>query len=158
MVDELDRELITELQEDGRRSYVELAERLHISEATARSRVRRLLTRGLLKVTAVPNLQMLGYQFVSIVGIQVRLTALRSITDELSRHPAVCYLVNVTGRYDLIGIIVTKSSREFADFIESAVSVIPGVDRTESFVSLRVLKGEAIGPDTLGLIDEPNAS
>ena len=67
MVDELDRELIIELQEDGRRSYVELAERLHISEATARSRVKRLLSRGLLKVTAVPNLQLLGYQFVSIV-------------------------------------------------------------------------------------------
>ncbi len=158
MVDELDRELIIELQEDGRRSYVDLAERLHISEATARSRVGRLLKKGLVKVTAVPNLQQLGFEFVSIVGIQVRLTSLKSIAEELSRHPAVCYLVNVTGRYDLIGIIVTKSSREFADFIEGTVSVIPGVDRTESFVSLKVLKGEAIGPDTLGLIDERNAS
>ncbi len=158
MIDELDRELIIELQQDGRRSYVDLAEHLHISEATARSRVKRLLSRGLLKVTAVPNLPLLGYQFVSIVGIQVRLTALSSIADELQRHPAVCYLVNVTGRYDLIGIIVTKSSREFADFIEGTVSVIPGIDRTESFVSLRVIKGEAIGPDVLGLIDERTAS
>lgn len=158
MVDQLDRELIIELQEDGRRSFVDLAEHLHISEATARSRVRRLLKKGVMKVTAVPNLQQLGYQFVSIVGIQVRLTFLGSIATELSRHPAVCYLVNVTGRYDLIGIIVTRSSREFADFIEGTVSVIPGVDRTETFVSLKVIKGEAIGPDMLGLLDERPAS
>jgi len=32
-MDALDRELIIELQKDGRRSFVELAETLHISEA-----------------------------------------------------------------------------------------------------------------------------
>ena len=158
MIDDIDRELIVELQEDGRRSYVELAEHLHISEATARSRVKRLLARDLLKVTAVPNLSELGFQFVSIVGIQVRLRDLKSIVDELKRHPAVSYLVNVTGHYDLIGIIVTRSSREFADFIESTVSIIPGIDRTESFVSLRVIKGETIATDALAMIDVRNAS
>lgn len=158
MIDQLDRELITELQKDGRRSYVELAELLHVSEATARNRVRRLLNRGIVKVTVVPDLQLLGYQFVGIVGIQVRLAELRSIIQELSQHDNVCYLANVTGRYDLIGIIVTRSSREFADFIESTVSLIPGVDRTETFVSLNVVKGEATGLNTLGLLDGQDVS
>ncbi|MBW2648011.1 MAG: Lrp/AsnC family transcriptional regulator [Deltaproteobacteria bacterium] len=135
-------------------SFVELAESLHVSEATVRNRVRRLLSTGLVKVTAVPNLQQLGYQFVSIVGIQVRLVELHSIVDKLTCHANVCYLANVTGRYDLIGIIVTRSAREFADFIEHTVSVIPGVDRTETFVSLNVFKGETIGLDTLGLFEQ----
>ncbi len=151
MIDQLDQELIIELQKDGRRSYAELAELLHVSEATARNRVRRLLKTGAVKVTVVPDLQLLGYQFVGIVGIQLRLAELRSIARELSRHANVCYLANVTGRYDMIAIIVTRSSREFADFIENTVSPIPGVDRTETFVSLNVFKGEAIGLDTLGL-------
>ena len=158
MIDQLDRELIIELQKDGRRSFVELAEVLHVSEATARNRVRRLLSSGIVKITAVPNLQMLGYQFVSIVGIQVRLVELRGIVEQLTRHANVCYLANVTGRYDLIGIIVTRSSREFADFIESTVSVIPGVDRTETFVSLNVFKGEAMGLDTLDLLNSQTVS
>ncbi|MBL7166425.1 MAG: Lrp/AsnC family transcriptional regulator, partial [Dehalococcoidales bacterium] len=153
MTDQLDRELIIELQKDGRRSFVELAEVLHVSEATARNRMRRLLSSGIVKITAVPDLQMLGYQFIGIVGIQVRLVELRGIVEQLTRHANVCYLANVTGRYDLIGIIVTRSSREFADFIESTVSVIPGVDRTETFVSLNVFKGEAMGLDTLDLLN-----
>ena len=152
MIDQLDQELIIELQKDGRRSYAELAELLHVSEATARNRVRRLLNSGVVKATVVPDLQLLGYQFVAIVGIQVRLAELRSIVGELSRHANVCYLANVTGRFDAIAIIVTRSSREFADFIENTVSLSPGVDRTETFVSLNVFKGEAIGLDTVGLL------
>jgi Lrp/AsnC family transcriptional regulator for asnA, asnC and gidA len=159
MIDTLDRELIIELQKDGRRSFVELADTLHISEATARNRVKRLLNRGMVKVTVVPDMQLLGYQFVGIVGIQIRLTYLRSIVGQLSQHTNVCYLANVTGRFDLIGIIVTRTAREFADFVENVVSVIPGVDRTETFVSLNVFKGETIGMDTLGLFqDESNSS
>ncbi len=158
MTDQIDRDLIVELQKDGRRSFVELAEILHVSEATVRNRVRRLLSSDVVKVTAVPNLQKLGYQFVGIVGIQVRLAELRGIVEKLMLHANVCYLANVTGRYDLIGIIVTRSAREFADFIENTVSVIPGVDRTETFVSLNVFKGEAIGLDTLGLFENRKIS
>ena len=153
MIDQLDRELIAELHADGRCSYVELAEKLHISEATARNRVRRLLQRGTIRATVVPDVHRLGYNFVAIVGLQIRLAEMRRIVERLVSHANVCYLANTTGRYDLIAIIVTKTSREFADFVEGTVSVIPGVDRTETFVSLNVFKGDAIGLDTLGLID-----
>lgn len=158
MIDALDRELIIELQKDGRRSFVELADTLHISEATARNRVKRLLNKGMVKVTVVPDMQLLGYQFVGILGIQIRLTYLRGIVGQLSQHANVCYLANVTGRFDLIGIIVTRTAREFADFVENVVSVIPGIDRTETFVSLNVFKGETIGMDTLGLFQDQGVS
>ena len=158
MTDQIDRDLIVELQKDGRCSFVELAETLHVSEATVRNRVRRLLDSGVIKVTAVPNLQKLGYQFISIVGIQVRLVELHRIVEKLTRYANVCYLANVTGKYDLIGIIVTRSARDYADFIENVVSVIQGVDRTESFVSLNVFKGETIGLDTLGLFENQTLS
>jgi Lrp/AsnC family transcriptional regulator for asnA, asnC and gidA len=157
-MDALDKELIIELQKDGRRSFVELAEILHISEATARNRVKRLLNQGLVKVTVVPDMQMLGYQFVGILGIQIRLTYLRSVVGQLTQHANVCYLANVTGRFDLIGIIVTRTASEFADFIENVISVIPGVDRTETFVSLNVFKGETIGMDTLGLFQDQSVA
>ena len=150
--------ILMEVQKDGRRSFVELADILHISEATARNRVKRLLNKGMVKVTVVPDMHMLGYQFVSILGIQIRLTYLRSIVGQLTQHANVCYLANVTGRFDLIGIIVTRTAKEFADFVENVVSVIPGVDRTETFVSLNVFKGETIGMDTLGLFQDESFS
>ena len=71
----------------------------------------------------------------------------------LSRHPNVSYLANVTGRFDLIAIVVTKSSMEFSDFMEKVLSEIPNVLRTETFVTLHVYKGQVIGLDARHLLE-----
>jgi DNA-binding Lrp family transcriptional regulator len=47
MIDELDRQLILELQKDGRQQYVDLARKLGVVEGTVRKRVKRLLQRNL---------------------------------------------------------------------------------------------------------------
>ncbi|MFC1902236.1 Lrp/AsnC family transcriptional regulator [Chloroflexota bacterium] len=147
-IDDLDREIILELQKSGRKSYMELANLLHVSETTARNRVKQLIDKGVITINAIPDLEALGYGFVGMVGIQIRLSDLREIADQLSSHPNVIYLANVTGRFDLIAIVVTKSSSEFSDFMEKALSSIPNVLRTETFVNLNVYKGQVMGLDT----------
>jgi len=151
-MDAIDQKIILQLQKSGRQNYVKLARELGVSERTVRNRVKELLDDGIMSITAVPNLDMLGYTFMSIVALQIRLADLRSVTSQLIQHKNVCYLANVTGRYDLIAIIVTKSSREFADFMENVVSEIPSIIRTETFVSLNIYKGQQIGIDTQQLI------
>ncbi len=152
MIDRLDRELIVELQKSGRRSYIDLAKLLGVSETTVRNRVRHLLDKDLINITAIPDLEALGYNFMGIVGMQVRLADLRAVADQLTKHANICYLANVTGRYDFIAIVVTKSSREFADFVENIISAIPSILRTETFVNLRIYKGRVIGLDTGHLV------
>ena len=110
-MDAIDQKIILQLQKSGRQNYVKLAKELGVSERTVRNRVKELLDDGIMSITAVPNLDMLGYTFMSIVAMQIRLADLRSVTSQLIQHKNVCYLANVTGRYDLIAIIVTKSSR-----------------------------------------------
>ena len=158
MVDSLDQKLILQLQQTGRLSYVELAESLGVSERTIRNRVKNLLDKGIMKITAVPNLDALGYNFVGIVAMQVRLSDLRAVAEELTRHANVCYLANVTGRYDFIAIVMTRSSREFADFVENVISAIPSIVRTETFVNLNIYKGKESGLDTGQLISSLDIS
>ena len=157
-MDAIDQKIILQLQKSGRQNYVKLAKELGVSERTVRNRVKELLDDGVMCITAVPNLDMLGYTFMSIVAMQVRLSDLRSATSQLIQHKNVCYLANVTGRYDLIAIIVTKSSREFAEFMENVVSEIPSIIRTETFVSLNIYKGQQIGMDTQQLISNLDLS
>lgn len=154
MIDNLDKKLVLELQKDGRRSYVELAGKLGVTEGTVRNRIKRLLEDNILDITAVPQLDKLGYDFIGIVGMQVQLAHLREVASQLIAHPNVCYLANVTGTYEFIAVIVAKSSREFADFMESVVSAIPYILRTETFVSLRTYKGKVFGLDTVQLISK----
>jgi len=153
MVDELDRRLMQELQRDGRRSYVELAEMLGVVEGTVRKRIKDLLARNVMKVVAVLNPRELGYNFMSLMGLQVRMADLRKVAEELARKPNVCYLAFVTGRYDLMAIIMTRSPEELSNFIEKEISAIPGILRTETFVNLDIIKGGWPGLDTTQLLD-----
>jgi len=160
IIDEIDREIILELQKSGRKSYMELAKQLHVSETTVRNRVKHLVDQNVITINAIPDLKALGYGFVGIIGLQVRLSDLRGVADRLAKHPNVCYVANVTGRFDLITIVVTKSSEEFADFMENVISDIPSVLRTETFVNLHVYKGQVVGLETgqlVNILDIPPA-
>lgn len=152
MIDKLDQKLIAQLQQDGRLSYIALARLLQVSERTVRNRLKNLLDNDIISISAVPNLEKLGYGFIGVVGLQVHLVDLKQIGRELANHPNICYLANVTGNYDFMAIIIAHSTREFADFMENVISAIPNVVKTETFVSLNIYKGKAGALDTMQLI------
>jgi Lrp/AsnC family transcriptional regulator for asnA, asnC and gidA len=152
MIDEVDQKLILELQRDGRMSFCELGKLLGVTEGTVRHRFKRLTKSGIMKVVAVPNMSKLGYGFISIVAIQVSMAELNKVCEALYQNVVMCQLTWVTGRYDLIAVIITRSTEEFADIMAKEISMIPGVTRTETFVSLRVLKGAASLLDTSELV------
>ena len=100
----------------------------------------------------MPNPRELGYNFISIMGLQVRMADLRKVADDLAQKPNVCYLAFVTGTYDLMAIIMTRSSEELSRFIETEISAISSILRTETFVNLDIIKGGAPWLDTTQLI------
>lgn len=137
---------------------MELAKMLGVAEGTIRYRLKKLVDGGVIRVTAVPELSKLGYGFMGIVGMQVRLADLREVAEQLAQNPHVCYLVNVTGRYEFIAIVVTKSPGEFAYFMDDVVSAIPSILRTETFVTLNIYKGHGNVLDTTQLVSDPDIS
>ncbi len=152
MVDELDLKLIRELQKDGRATHVELARKLNVVEGTVRKRIRKLELDGVMKTMAVPNLRELGYDFVGFMALQVQVSRLREIADKLVQKPNVCYLAFVTGRFDMIAIVMTRSPQEFARFAEKEISTIPSILRIETWVNLETLKGGWLSMDTTRLL------
>lgn len=152
MIDELDKKLITELQKDSWRSYVDLGGRLAVHEGTVRKRLIRLLDKDIIKIVAIPNLRNLGYRFVSIMGVQVSMPDLRQVVTNLAQKQHVCFVTIVTGTYDLIVIIITRSIEEYIRFCESELRTIPGILRTEGFIILDIAKGSVNLLDTTGLI------
>lgn len=153
MIDDLDRKLIIELQENGREGYVKLAKKMGVVEGTIRKRLKNLLGKNLIKIVAVPNMRKLGYGFIGIAGIQVKMEDLRQVAEKLAKNEHICYLAFVTGRYDLMAIVVTKSPEELAQFIEREISAIPSILRTETFVNLDTIKGGSGLMDTIELIN-----
>ncbi|MDD5702403.1 MAG: Lrp/AsnC family transcriptional regulator [Dehalococcoidales bacterium] len=152
MLDEFDLKLIQALQKNGRASYVELAESLGVVEGTVRKRVNALQKSKIIKISAEPNLRVLGYNFISVVGMQVNMSDLKKISASLAKKPNICYLAFVTGRYDLLSIIISRSTEELAQIIENDISTIPGILRTETFINLNIVKGGLLEFDTIDIV------
>ena len=144
-MDKLNQKLIQELQNDGRQSYIQLGKMLGVSEGTVRKRVKDLQNRGVMKIRAVVNPYEIGYSFISLMALQVRMADLRQVGETLAEKPNVYYLAFVTGRYDLLALIMAQTPEELSTFIKEHISSIPSIVRTETFVNLEVIKGPWAG-------------
>lgn len=158
MIDKLDQNLILELEKDARASNTAISKNTFASERTIRNRLNSLFNRSIIHTTVLMDLNKLGFHFMGIMALQVELKSIREIGLELAKHPNICYVINVTGRFDFLAIIVTKSSREYAGLVENFISKIPGVLRTETFTALTIYKGHDNKLDTSGLVTQVEIS
>lgn len=145
MLDKLNQKLVQELQNNGRKSYTELGKMLGVTEGTVRKRVKDLQKGNVIKIAAVLNPYEIGYNLVSIMAIQVRMADLHQVGETLAQNPNIYYLAFVTGRYDLLAMIICRSPEELSDFIKEHISSIPSIIRTETFVNLEVIKSPWTG-------------
>ncbi len=150
-MDTLDLNLMSELQKDGRQSFMALARKLLVAEGTVRRRVKRLLDAKLTRIVAIPNVGELGYKSTVVMALQVSVADVRTVADALIKKQNVCYLALVTGRYDLIAIVVTQTNRELSVFLEKEIWPIPNILRIETFVTMDILKGSEATLDVTGL-------
>ncbi len=68
-LDDIDRKIILELQEDARRQSKIIAKKLKVSEGTIKNRVTRLKNRGILKLEARVNPFALPNTISALVGV-----------------------------------------------------------------------------------------
>jgi len=141
MVDDLDLNIIQILEKDGRKNYTDIAKQLGVVEGTVRKRVKNLLDDKVIRISATPNPRELGFNVIAVMGLQVQMSALRHVAQILESKANVQWLAFVTGRYDLIAIVVEKSTEDLSSFIEKEISAIPSITRTETFVNLDIVKG-----------------
>lgn len=139
-MDELDRKIIHILQEDGRASNARIARDVGVSEGTVRRRLKRLIQDGVITVAAFPDPVTLGFTTEALIGIQIDPDKIDSVASHLIELQAASLVVQTTGAFDMFAWVTLPSSEELGRFLQNKVGTIPGVRRTETFVSLAVRK------------------
>ena len=142
-MDQTDRQIVEMLRSDGRRSNVEIARELGISEGTVRKRIDRLLSSDILKIVGVVDPTLAGYGTRSVIFLNVELARAEQAASLLADMPEVLSVCWVTGEYDLIVEAVFEADQHLMSFLNDRVSRIPGVLSSKTAHVLRIEKHHA---------------
>ncbi len=138
-LDDTDKAIIRELQDDGRLPYAQLAPRVGLSQAATRQRVNRLVERGVMQVVAVTDPAMLGLRHQAMVGMNVD-TDVRDVAEALAEIDAVDYLVVTAGRYDIIAEVFSSDPDGFLHVVNDQIRPIAGIRNLEILTYLNLVK------------------
>lgn len=137
-IDDLDRKILRELYKDARVSFVDVAKKLVVSNATIHQRVQKLKLHGILKgFQPIVDEAKLGMTVTSIIGIYLKNAKdCQAVLDKLEKIPEVLEAYYTTGSYALMLKVVTSDIQSFQLFLMEKLQHVAEVQSTESFICL----------------------
>jgi Lrp/AsnC family transcriptional regulator for asnA, asnC and gidA len=138
---DLERAVVVQLQEDGRRPFATVAADVGVSEATVRRTVQRLAKEGVIAITAVANPQLLGLQAMAWTGIRVRWPDGAELPRRLLEIRGVDYVVTTAGRFQIMAEIGARDMHDLHERL-SRIRALPGVLGTETFLHFEMVHQE----------------
>ena len=143
-LDAIDIRILSELQQDGGLSNVELARRVNLSPSPCLMRVRALEKQGVIRqYVALADPQALGLGlnvFISISLKEQSKAALADFESRIAEHDEVmeCYLM--TGDSDYLIRVAVANMAALERFILDQLTPIPGVEKIRSSFALKQVR------------------
>jgi Lrp/AsnC family transcriptional regulator, regulator for asnA, asnC and gidA len=136
--DAVSKQIIEQLQEDGRRSYAAIGKAVGLSEAAVRQRVQRLQETGVMQIVAVTDPLTLGFRRQAMIAIKSD-GDLDKVAGQLADMEEIDYVVITAGSFDLLAEVVCEDDDQLLEIL-GRVRAVPSVTSTETFVYLRLRK------------------
>jgi len=132
-IDETNLAIIKHLRQ-GRRSFKKISEDLDITENTVRARVNKLTEEGVLEISGLVDVESIPGHRVVMVGVKLATMNLVKKGKEFSKLKGVVSVSVVTGRFDLILIVLINEDFGLLEFYTEEVSRINMIQSVETFV------------------------
>jgi len=144
--DAIDLKLLSELQENGRITNVELASKVGLTAPPCLRRMRTLELSGAIKgYHADIDPATLGYSIMVFAMVSLKSQAeadLRAFEEHVRSLPNVreCHMLN--GEIDFILKIVAHDLQSFQEFLTSQLTAAPNVSSVKTSLTIRTAKDE----------------
>ncbi len=139
-IDNLDREIVRLLMEDGRMSSAEMARRTGRTERVVRYRMDRLIQEGVIRVSAIANPAKLGLSVMADVWIEAEPGKVMTIAKELTQFEQVGYVACSTGDHDISIQVLACSVEDVYRFSTEVLGNVPGIRKTSTLIVPLILK------------------
>lgn len=136
-MNDIDKKIINILKNDSRKSFVEIANDIGMSESAVRRRVKNLQDTGIIKKFTIemgPSNKTSAITLISVSSV----ADTSKVSDQLLNLKGVDTVYEITGQYDIATIIVAPTILEINSYIDE-IRKIDGVSDTNTVIILRTL-------------------
>jgi DNA-binding Lrp family transcriptional regulator len=143
-IDRIDRQILSLLQDDGRMTNVDLAERVGLTAPPCLRRVRALEEAGAIRgYHADLDAARLGYPITVFAMVSLRSQAERDLAafeDHVAAIPEIreCHMLN--GEIDFILKIVASDLKSFQEILTTHLTPAPNVASVKTSLTIRTAK------------------
>ncbi|MFN8160251.1 MAG: Lrp/AsnC family transcriptional regulator [Solirubrobacterales bacterium] len=135
-LDAVDRQILAELNADGRIPFQVMARELSVSESQIRRRVNRMVNTGTVRILAITNPRSLGLHTIAWLGLVAAPGVhTEKLAAQISTLLSITYVVVCAGRFDIFAEAICVDQRDLLAVLDRQVRELPGVARVEAFVS-----------------------
>jgi Lrp/AsnC family transcriptional regulator for asnA, asnC and gidA len=155
-LDELDITIMKHLEEDGRKSYSDIAEDLGVAVSTVSARVSKLIDRNVLVIHAVLNPFVVGFEAPAIISMSIDPRRYDEVVEVILDYPEVNFASMTSGDHNLIVDVFCRDADHLSELITQRLYKTSGVQDIKVTFQLQRLK---LGPSGVDLLQpEPNGS
>ncbi|MCG5219503.1 Lrp/AsnC family transcriptional regulator [Streptosporangium sp. KLBMP 9127] len=139
-LDLLDRQILAELNVNGRASWTDIAQVIGTSTTTVARRAQQLIGDGMICVAALPHLEHDGPVDIFVVRLTCAPGSQLRVAGELARYPEIRFVAVVTGGQDIVFELVAPKNRDLYTILVDYVQRIPGALHSHADLLLHTYK------------------
>ncbi|MFC6066715.1 Lrp/AsnC family transcriptional regulator [Streptomyces ochraceiscleroticus] len=140
-MDDMDRKILSELQEDGRLTLTELAGRVGLSLSPCHRRLRELERSGAIHgYRAIVDAEAVGLKFEALVFVTMRQedrSTVSAFEEAVADIPQVLQAQRLFGDPDYLLRIVSADLPAFQRLYDERLATLPGVQRLSSTLVMK---------------------
>ncbi|WP_114766682.1 Lrp/AsnC family transcriptional regulator [Vibrio rhodolitus] len=144
MLTKQDKKILSQLQENGRKSIVELAKATDMSESTCLRRTKQLEESGIIKkYGAMLDAEKAGFGVTAFIQVSIdqrNEAAFDEFKTAAREHPLILECYSLSGPYDHLMKVVARTNKELSQFILKELRSFPEVREAQTLFVLDEVK------------------
>jgi len=139
-LDNLDLAILSELEDEGRKSFSTIASKLDVTVSTISTRVKRLTDRKILTILGFLNPYKIGINVPATIFLNTIPGYIEKVAEDISNLPEVSWVGIFTGDFDVLADVHCRDVGHLTELITKRINHIEGIDVIRLALHLRRIK------------------
>jgi len=134
-LDDVDKKIVSELQQDGRMTLLDLAKKVGYTSMGIKKRLQRLIENGTIKVSALINPKALGLHPAIVMLEMESAETMQELLNRFEKCPRVIQMFKTVGGFNLIALVIaeTQETLESISMEKCSLRCSRGIRRSEFY-------------------------